>query len=138
MKLTDASGHSYNVSKGKVVLFCYPKDSTPGCTIEAKQFSDLLPEFKKKGISVYGVGKGDGKSHAKFTESCNLSVPLLVDEDLSYVDSLGILKDKSMFGKAYKGIERTTLYFEDGKEIKRWEKVNPLGHAKKVLEELAL
>jgi len=136
MKLQDEAGNEYDVSKGKVVLFCYPKDSTPGCTIESKEFSDVLPEFKKKGIKVYGVGKGDAKSHAKFTEKCNLKVPLLLDSELEFVDSLGIVKDKSMFGKKYKGIERTTFYFEDGKEVKRWDKVNPLGHAKKVLQAL--
>lgn len=136
MKLQDEQGNEHDISSGKVVVFCYPKDNTPGCTIEAQEFSSLLTDFEKKDIRVFGISKGDAKSHQKFVTSCDLKVPLLVDEELIYLDTLGVVLDKSMFGKAYKGVERSTFYLEDGKVVKEWRKVNPLGHAKKVLQEL--
>jgi len=136
--LTSDSGEKVTLSKLKgqtVVLFFYPKDMTPGCTIEACDFRDNYAKFKKKGVAVYGVSKLDAKSKAKFRDKHKLNYPLLADEDLGVVTSWGILKDKVMYGKKVKGIERTTVLIDEKGVIRRiWPKVQIEGHVDEVLK----
>lgn len=121
--------------RGKqVVLYFYPKDDTPGCTIEAKDFAALYPEFEKANAIVLGVSKDDVKSHDKFKEKYCLSFPLLSD-DGTICNAYGTWKQKSMFGKKYMGIERVTFLINEEGNIKRiWPKVSVMGHAKEVLK----
>ncbi len=136
--LTSDSGEKVTLSKLKgqtVVLFFYPKDMTPGCTIEACDFRDNYAKFKKKGVAVYGVSKLDAKSKAKFRDKHKLNYPLLADEDLEVVKAWGILKDKVMYGKKVKGIERTTVLIDEKGVIRRiWPKVQIEGHVDEVLK----
>ncbi len=138
--LTDTNGKKVKLTELKgnnVVLYFYPKDNTPGCTLEAHEFSKLLPQFKKKNAVVYGVSKDDLKSHQKFTDKCKLKVSLLSDPTGKTIEKYGALKEKSMFGKKYLGIQRATVLIDDkGKVKKVWKRVQPIGHAKKVLEEI--
>lgn len=136
--LESDSGEMVTLSKlkgQKVILFFYPKDMTPGCTVEACDFRDNYTRFRKKGVAVYGISKLDVKSKAKFREKHKLNYPLLADEDLKTVTAYGILKDKVMYGKKVKGIERTTvLVGEDGKILRIWPKVQIEGHVDEVLK----
>lgn len=138
--LRDENKNSYslNTLKGqKILLYFYPKDDTTGCTIEACKFNDKLDEFKKLGIVVLGIGKGDEKSHIKFKTKYNLNFDLLIDPNYDICKNYFVLKEKSMFGKKYLGIERTTfLINEDGIIKMIWMKVNPLNHTDNVLNYL--
>lgn len=119
----------------KAVIYFYPKDDTPGCTVEACEFRDLSAGYS--GAQVFGVSPDDAKSHTKFIGKFNLNFPLLVDKDHALADALGIWVEKSMYGKKYMGIERSTyLVDESGKVAKVWRKVKPEGHAKEVGEAL--
>lgn len=121
----------------KVVLYFYPKDSTPGCTQESCDFRDNYTTFKKKGVAVFGISKDSAKSHVKFKEKYELPFPLLVDEDTEVCTAYDVLKEKSMFGKKYMGIERSTfLIDEKGKVEQVWRKVKVKGHVEQVLDEL--
>ncbi len=125
--------------KGKksVVLYFYPKDSTPGCTIEACDFRDLKKEFAKQGAEILGVSFDNLKSHEKFKTNHKLSFPLLADEDKSLAKQYGVYKKKSLYGRSYMGIERTTFVInQDQKVAKIFPKVKVLGHAKEVLRTL--
>lgn len=116
------------------VLFFYPKDDTPGCTKEACAFRDTLPRFKKMNARVFGISKDDLESHAKFAKKFELPFTLVSDADGSICDSFGVWVEKSMYGKKYMGIERSTyLIDKDGiiKEI--WRKVDVSNHAEEVL-----
>lgn len=121
----------------KVVLYFYPKDSTPGCTQESCDFRDNYSTFKKKGVAVFGISKDSAKSHVKFKEKYELPFPLLVDEDTEVCTAYDVMKEKSMFGKKYMGIERSTfLIDEKGKIEQVWRKVKVKGHVEQVLDEL--
>lgn len=120
--------------KGLFVVYFYPKDNTPGCTIEAQDFSKLLPEFKKFGVEVYGVSQDDEKSHHKFTKDCNLTVPLISDVDGTICNAFGAIGEKTNFGKTYIGIIRSTFIVKDGVVLKRWKAVQVKDHAQKVLD----
>lgn len=118
----------------KVVLYFYPKDDTPGCTIEAKDFALLQPEFEKAGAVVLGISKCSVKKHDKFKEKYCLPFPLLSD-DAEVCEAYGVWVEKSMYGKKYMGINRATfLIGEDGKLLRVWPKVKIEGHAAEVLE----
>ncbi|MBI2628462.1 peroxiredoxin [Candidatus Pacearchaeota archaeon] len=123
-----------------LVLYFYPKDNTPGCTIEAKEFSALLNDFKKLKTEVIGISGGDESSKKKFHESCDLnsSLILLSDPDFKICKKYGVYGQKSFMGKKFLGIKRTTfiLRFADNQEkiVKVYENVKALGHAKEVLE----
>ena len=123
----------------KVLLFAYPKDNTPGCTIENKEFSDRITDFEKLGIQVIGISKDSVIAHEKFATGCNLKTLLLADEDAKLLSALGAITEKSMFGKKYMGIERSTFLIntDTGKVEKEWRKVTPIGHAAKLLSELS-
>lgn len=117
------------------VLFFYPKDDTTGCTLEARDFSDRAAEFAKLGIAVAGVSPDSVKSHVKFKLKHALSVTLLSDETKQMLEAYGLWVEKSMYGRKYMGVERTTLLLDPAGRIARvWEKVKVQGHAEEVLE----
>lgn len=123
--------------KGKfVVLYFYPRDDTPGCTVEAKEFNELKDEFIKNNAVIVGVSKDDLKSHAKFKEKYCLEFDLACDNG-KICEKYGVWGEKSMYGKKYMGINRVTfLIGKEGEIAHIWPKVNPNGHAKEVLETL--
>lgn len=123
--------------RGKpAVLFFYPKDDTPGCTTEAKDFSALLPQFAQAGVAVYGISKDPPAKHEKFTAKHGLSVPLASDaEENGLADALGIWVEKNMYGRRYMGMERTTYLLDgEGRIARVWRKVKVKDHAAQVLE----
>lgn len=124
--------------KGKyLVLYFYPKDDTPGCTLEGGDFSCLVSDFEKCNACVVGVSKDNIASHIKFAEKYDLKFPLGSDEDLSVSKKYGVYKEKNMYGKKVMGIERTTFLIDpEGVVSKVWRKVNAKGHASDVLETL--
>lgn len=132
----DGPGITLNALRGEiVVLFFYPKDDTTGCTDEAIQFSALATEFASLGARVYGVSKDDVKSHRKFRAKHGLKVPLLSDADLALCTACGIWVEKSMYGRKYMGVERTTFLIDrQGRIAHVWAKVKIPGHAAEVLE----
>jgi peroxiredoxin Q/BCP len=121
--------------KGKsVVLFFYPKDDTSGCTTESIAFSGLLSEFSQAGTVVIGMSPDSVKKHDKFAKKYDLSVILASDEDLSVLNSYGVWVEKSMYGRKYMGVERTTVLIGPDGVIRRiWPKVKVAGHAEEVL-----
>jgi peroxiredoxin Q/BCP len=124
--------------KGKpVVLYFYPKDDTSGCTLEAKDFSRLAPEFRKAGAEVIGVSPDSVESHQKFSKKHDLAVHLAADTDKAVANAYGVWAEKSMYGRKYMGVERSTfLIGKDGRIAKSWRKVKVPGHAEEVLSAL--
>jgi peroxiredoxin Q/BCP len=120
--------------KGKfVILFFYPKDATPGCTLEAHEFSEFKKKFEKLNAVVFGVSRDSLKSHAKFKDKQCYSVDLISDENEELCSLFGVVKDKNMYGKKVRGIERSTFVISpDGKLLQEWRKVRAEGHAKEV------
>lgn len=119
----------------KVVLYFYPKDSTSGCTTEAIDFSALAAEFEAADTIVIGLSPDSVKSHDKFAAKYSLTVMLASDEDKSTLEAYGVWTEKSMYGRKYMGVERTTFLIDrDGKIAEIWPKVKVAGHAKAVLE----
>jgi len=136
--LTGADGAAVLPSafRGKpLVLFFYPKDDTPGCTTENKDFSTLSGEFAKAGVVLLGVSKDPPARHAKFTAKYGLTAPLASDaETAGLSDALGIWVEKSMYGRQYMGMERTTYLVDAaGRIVRVWRKVKVKGHADEVL-----
>lgn len=121
--------------RGKnVILYFYPKDSTPGCTKEACAFRDDFSEFKKKGAAILGVSTDSAKSHEKFVQKYNLPFPLLVDEDKKIVNAYGVYGPRTFMGIKYTGTHRITfLIGPDGKIRKIWLKVKPAEHSQEIL-----
>lgn len=121
----------------KVVLYFYPKDNTSGCTTEACDFRDTHPNFKKVNAVVLGVSPDSIESHQKFSEKLELPFQLLSDPDKKVLEKYGVWKEKSMYGRKYMGVERTTFIIDEkGKIQKIFPKVKVKGHVEKVLEEL--
>jgi len=121
----------------KVVLYFYPKDDTPGCTIQACDFRDATPAFEKLDAVVLGVSADSVESHRKFKDKYGLTFPLLADEDHRVAEAYGVWKEKSMYGRKFMGIERSTfLLDEDGVVAQVWRKVKPKGHAEMLGEVL--
>jgi peroxiredoxin Q/BCP len=139
-EVLDDQGKPFRIKdlKGKeVVLYFYPKADTPGCTKEACEFRDSVSQFKKRGVEVIGVSPDKPEAQAKFKSKYKLTFPLLADEDHKIADAYGVWKQKSMYGKKYMGVERTTfLIGADGRVRKVFEKVKPEGHAAQILAEL--
>jgi len=125
--------------KGKnVVLYFYPKDDTPGCTIEAQDFTKKIKEFEKYDCIVLGISKDNVESHCKFIEKYDLAFNLLVDENGEVCQQYGVIKEKSMFGKSYMGIDRSTFLIDKlGKISHIWRSVKVNGHVEEVLASLA-
>lgn len=136
--LEDDSGETIALKdfRGKtVILYFYPKDSTSGCTTEACDFRDAHARIKRKGAVVLGVSKDSAKSHAKFKAAHALPFPLLVDAEGAVCTAYGVWKEKSMYGRKYMGIERSTFIIDgDGKVSKIFSKVKVKGHVDEVLE----
>lgn len=124
--------------RGKqVVLYFYPKDSTPGCTREACDFRDNIQKFTKKNVEVLGISKDSAKSHTKFKEKYELPFTLLVDANADVCEAYGVVDKKSMFGKTFLGITRSTFLIDEKGKIKAiWRKVKVTGHVEQVLNEL--
>ena len=134
---TDGNGEfTLSQLRGKnIVLYFYPKDNTPGCTTESKDFRDLADEFEKTDTLIFGVSKDSVKSHDKFREKYCLPFPLISDEKGEMIEAYNVWKEKSMYGKTFMGIERTTfLLNKDGVISKVWRKVKVSDHAKEVLD----
>jgi thioredoxin-dependent peroxiredoxin len=125
--------------KGRpVVLFFYPKDDTQGCTVEVCSFRDHLPRFDGLDAVVLGVSPDSVKSHKKFKEKFDLPYPLIADEDKKIVNAYGVWGEKSMYGRKYMGVARTTFVIDrDGKIARVFEKVKPADHAVEVAEVVA-
>ena len=122
----------------KVVLYFYPKDDTSGCTTEACEFRDSMPRFEKDGAVILGISPDDAKSHAKFKAKFELTFALLADTEHAIAEKYGVWKEKSMYGRKYMGVERTTfLIYETGVLRQIFEKVKPAGHADEVAVALA-
>lgn len=134
---TDDEGNKVSLKdfRGKkVVLYFYPKDNTSGCTKEACDFRDNLGRIKRKDAVVLGVSPEGEKSHTKFKTKFDLTFPLLVDEDKTLVNLYGVWKEKSLYGRKYMGVERTTfLIDEKGKIAKIFPKVKVAGHVDEVI-----
>jgi len=124
--------------KGKyVLLYFYPKDNTPGCTVEAREFNALLPEFKKQGAEIIGISKDSLKSHDKFKSLFDLNFYLGSDAENQLCQKYGVWVEKSMFGKKYMGINRASFLIDkEGKIAYIWPNVKVNGHAQEVLDKL--
>ncbi len=121
--------------KQNIVLYFYPRDDTPGCTTEAKDFRDHIEHFKSADTIIIGVSKDDVKSHDKFKEKYCLPFTLASDEDVSVCQSYGVWVEKSMYGKKYMGINRATFLIDkQGKIAAIWPKVKVEGHVDEVLK----
>lgn len=120
-----------------VVLYFYPKDNTPGCTLEAKRFTFFENEFKKHNTKVLGISPDSCESHKKFQENHKLTITLLSDPEHTVLKNYGVWKTKKMYGKEYLGVERTTLLINPQGNIKHiWNNVKVPGHIEAVLEKL--
>ena len=118
-----------------VVVYFYPKDDTPGCTLEAKDFRDLSKDFENADTLVIGISKDDIKSHCKFRDKYSLSFLLASDEQSDVCERYGVWVEKNMYGKKYMGIQRATFLIDkQGNIAQMWPKVSVDGHAKEVLE----
>ena len=138
--LKDQDGTSHRLSSyagQSVVLYFYPKDDTSGCTKEACQFRDDLSKFKRANAVVLGVSPQEVKSKSKFAQKHDLNFPILADDDAKVCEKYGVWQEKSMYGRTYMGVARTTyLIGPDGKVEHRWDKVKVPGHAEAVLKEV--
>lgn len=133
---TGGKSFSTAAQKGKpFVLYFYPKDNTPGCTIEGQQFRDLHGEFKKRGCAVFGVSRDSLKSHENFKAKMAFPFELLSDENEEACGLFGVIKMKNMYGKQVRGIERSTFVVDaEGIVRKEWCGVKVPGHAQEVLD----
>ena len=139
-KLSSTSKDNYSLkdSIGKyVVFYFYPKDDTPGCTIETNDFNKLLSKFKKLNCDIFGISKDNLKSHDKFRDKYKIKFDLLADEDLTVLKKYKVWGKKKFMGREFMGIIRTTFLIDKkGKIIKIWDNVKVKDHAKEVLETL--
>ncbi|RIY03735.1 peroxiredoxin [Aureimonas flava] len=118
------------------VAFFYPKDDTSGCTLEALDFTALAPDFAAAGVPVYGVSPDPVDKHCRFRDKHGLAVPLLADTERTLLEAAGVWVQKSMYGKTYMGVERTTVLVDGEGVVRRvWPKVKVDGHAREVLDE---
>ena len=119
----------------KVVLYFYPKDSTPGCTTEGQNFRDLYKQFKKENVVIFGLSRESLKSHENFKSNQSFPFDLISDPEEKICNQYDVIKEKSMYGRKYMGIERSTfLIDENGKLVQEWRKVKVTGHAQEVLD----
>ena len=122
--------------KGKnVVLYFYPKDSTPGCTTEGQNFRDLKRKFTKANTVIFGLSRESIKSHENFKKKEKFNFDLISDPDEKICKQYDVIKEKSMYGRKYMGVERSTFLIDSkGKLVREWRKVKVTGHAEEVLE----
>ena len=138
-KLSSTSGKVVELGKIKskyVVLYFYPKDDTPGCTLETKDFNSLLPKFKKAKCEVFGISKDSLESHKKFKEKYKVKFELLSDEDKKSIKAYKTWGKKKFMGKEFMGQIRSTFLIKDNKVLNEWRNVRVKDHAKEVLETL--
>ena len=131
----DSTGNEFNLIGKKTVLYFYPKDNTPGCTAQACNLNENLDYLTGKGFQVAGVSTDSAKSHDKFIAKYQLKFPLIADESHEIVEAFGVWVEKSMYGRKYFGIERTTFLIDPHGIIQRiWPKVTVTGHVETVLK----
>jgi peroxiredoxin Q/BCP len=139
-KLNDKNGAAHGVgvtTADYTVLYFYPKDNTPGCTVEAQEFSNTLKEFERRRAKVIGISGGDQKTKEKFCSKYDLEVDLVSDSDFSVSRAYGVYGEKKFMGRTYQGIHRRTFVVDkSGKVVKIFDSVTPKGHAQEVLEAL--
>jgi thioredoxin-dependent peroxiredoxin len=135
VRLDGSTASAADYLGSKLVVYFYPKDDTPGCTNEAKDFTALAAEFAKAGTKIVGISKDSAKRHAKFRDKYELAVELGSDESGAVCEAFGVWVVKSLYGREYLGIERATfLIGSDGRIAHIWRKVKVKGHAQAVLE----
>lgn len=138
--------HTFSTTTGEInlaqlnaewlVIYFYPKDSTPGCTTQAVDFSCLKDQFDALNTTILGVSRDSVKAHQNFTEKQNLTINLISDKEEVLCKHFDVIKEKNMYGKKVMGIERSTFIFHNGKLVKKYRKVKTAGHAEQVLEDL--
>ena len=135
---TNKKNYSLKDSLGNyVIIYFYPKDDTPGCTIETNDFNKLLPKFKKLNCEILGISKDNLKSHNKFRDKYKIKFDLLADEEIKVLKKYKVWAKKKFMGREFMGIVRTTFLIDKkGKIIKIWNNVKVKAHAKEVLETL--
>ena len=141
-KLPSTNKKDYSIKNSLdkyIVLYFYPKDDTPGCTIETIDFNKLFSKFKKLDCEIYGISKDNLKSHDKFRDKYKIKFDLLADEEIKVLKKYKVWGKKKFMGREYMGINRTTFLIDKkGKIIKIWENVKVKDHAKEVLETLKI
>ena len=125
-----------DVSAEWLIVYFYPKDSTPGCTTQAVGFSCLKDQFDALGATIVGVSRDSVKAHQNFTEKQALTIDLISDKDEILCQHFDVIKEKNMYGKKVMGIERSTFIFHNSQLVKEYRKVKAAGHAEQVLEDL--
>ena len=119
----------------RTVFYFYPKDDTPGCTIEGHEFTELYPRFKELGVEVFGVSPDSERSHDRFIVKCSLGIPLVSDPEHALIEPLQLWVEKTYMGRTYKGVQRSTfLVGPDGAVEREWRNVRAPGHAAEVLK----
>ena len=140
LKGQTGSGQTLSLSslKGKwVVVYFYPKDSTPGCTTEAQGFRDAYDEFRERNAEVIGVSRDSEKSHANFASKQSLPFPLIADTDETWCNAFGVIAEKVLYGKRHMGVVRSTFLIDpDGKLAHQWRNIKVAGHVDAVLERI--
>ena len=119
-----------------LIVYFYPKDSTPGCTTQAIGFSCLKDQFDALNATIIGISRDSVKAHQNFTEKQNLTINLISDKEEVLCNHFDVIKEKNMYGKKVMGIERSTFIFHNGKLVKEYRKVKAAGHAEQVLEDI--
>ncbi|HVK60121.1 MAG TPA: peroxiredoxin [Bdellovibrionales bacterium] len=133
--LPATSGKTLSSAKlGQFVLYFYPKDNTPGCTLEGQDFARLLKDFEKTGTTVIGVSQDSVKSHESFRSKCGFPFDLISDEDGKLCKAFDVIQMKNMYGREFEGIERSTFVVAGGSVKAEWRKVRVEGHAQAVLD----
>ncbi|MBN3859121.1 redoxin domain-containing protein [Neisseriaceae bacterium PsAf] len=137
-QLTDDSGNLFEAEKNlPLIVYFYPRDNTPGCTVEASEFSDLNKQFQQLSYQIVGISRDSVESHRKFKEKYDLSIKLLSDPDSIVCNQYDVIKLKNLYGKQVKGIERSTFILDkNGSIVREYRKVRLKGHAQKVLDDL--
>ena len=138
LALSDGTTASLSEFKGKwLVLYFYPKDSTPGCTVEGNDFNALLPAFRKLGAAVLGVSRDSLKSHENFCRKQGFDFPLVSDPDETLCKAFGVIQPKKLYGREFIGVERSTFLIDPAGVVRAaWRKVKVAGHADAVLDTL--
>ncbi len=138
LKALDQNGNDISLVQflgQKLILFFYPKDNTPGCTIESCGFREVSDDFKAINIQIIGISRDSVQKHKNFTKKHNLPFPLIADTESIFCDAFGVIKEKNMFGKKYLGIERSTFLLDERGEIQYvWSKVKIMGHVTEALK----
>ncbi len=134
---TEKDNDKFSNYKDKTVVFYfYPKDSTPGCTMESKDFRDHIDQFKAKNVQIFGISRDSIASHDKFKDKHALPFPLISDGDETLCEIFNVIGIKNMFGKKIRGLIRSTFIVHNGELVNEWRKVKVKGHVKEVLAAL--